>query len=452
MLRIEDTDVERSGTDMVEAILQSMRWLGLDWDEEVVRQSDRLDIYSKHIDELIDGGHAYKCFCTKEELDRRREATNDKKQDYKYRHDRTCLKRDTDQIASLEREGRPFVVRLKLPMGVTSFHDEIYGDIKVDHRQLDDFILLRSDGYPTYHFAVVVDDHEMNITHVLRGEDHVSNTPKHILIYQAFGWQLPVYAHLPMILGPDKKRLSKRHGATSVGEYERAGYLPETMLNFLSLLGWSSGDDRELFNRSELVQHFSLDGIAKKSAVFDDKKLEWMNGQYIMQLSDQELLQLTLPYLKSSALLDDEFVARNRPYLDRVVALLKHRLKRIGDVVAMSGYFFQDPGEFEEKAVRKYWQDSEICAKLALLSTRLQELTEFDGEHIESVMRTLAEELETSAGKLIHPARLALTGVSFSPSMFEVMELLGKETVLRRLQAAMEYVKANRVTQETPGS
>ncbi|MFQ5649222.1 MAG: glutamate--tRNA ligase [bacterium] len=452
LLRIEDTDVERSGPEMVDAILHSMKWLGLEWDEEVVYQSARLDLYHKHIDELILNSSAYKCFCSKKTLEERRALARLEKREYKYKQDRTCLNLSSNQVESFVKEGRPCVVRLKLSDGQTVFRDEIYGEIKVAHSQLDDFIIQRSDGTPTYHFAVVVDDHEMGITHILRGDDHLSNTPKHVLLYQAFGWPLPVFAHVPMILGPDKKRLSKRHGATSVGEYERAGYLPEAMLNFLTLLGWSSGDDRELFNRDELIEHFELNGISKKSAVFDEKKLEWMNGQYIMQLDDKVLQRLVMAELISAGLVTEKYVAANKLLLDKILALLKPRVKRLSDVVSMSRYFFQDPQEYEEKGVRKHWKDPQLMVKFEELSGRLADLDIFTAAGIEPVMRGLAEEHGLSAAKLIHPTRLALTGVSFSPGMFEVMELLGKETVLRRLHTAMDYLRKHPVEEQRPGA
>lgn len=449
MLRIEDTDVQRSGPELVQAIIDSMQWLGLDWDADIVYQSERLSLYRQFANELIAAGKAYKCFCDKDELEKRRNEAREHKRDYKYRHDRTCLKLAAEQIDKLERQGRSYAVRLKLPEGQTVFADEIYGEVKVDHRQLDDFVLVRTDGYPTYHFAVVVDDHDMAITHVLRGDDHLSNTPKHILIYQAFGWSLPVFAHVPMILGPDKKRLSKRHGATAVGEYRRAGYLSEAMLNFLALLGWSSGDDREMFSRDDLVQHFSLQGISKKSAVFDEKKLEWMNGQYIMALSDGELLELVAPRLREAELVNETFVQQNSAYLQQIVTLLKPRLKRLGDIVSMSHYFFRDPQHYDEKAAKKHWKDPELVSKFEQLGDRLGKLDRFEAEHIEPVMRELAEEHGMSAAKLIHPTRVALTGVSFSPGMFEVMQLLGKETVLRRLHKAIEYLQTHAVTETT---
>ncbi len=443
LLRIEDTDVARSGEEMVEAIIQGMQWLGLNWDEEIVYQSARLEVYAAHIANLIGQGKAYKCFCSKDELESKRQHAAKEKQDYRYKQDRTCLNRNPNEIEAFENERRPFVVRFKVPEGETLFSDQVYGEIKVNHVQLDDFIIQRSDGYPTYHFAVVVDDHEMAISHIIRGDDHLSNTPKHILLFQAFGWDCPIFAHVPLILGPDKQRLSKRHGATAVGEYEKSGYLAEAFLNFMSLLGWSSGDDRELFNREELIQEFDLSGIQKKSAVFDEKKLEWLNGQYLMMLDDSKLLEFVTPELLKSGLITNDYLSENEDYLLKIIALLKPRLKRLSEISEMSRYFFRDPETYEEKAVRKHWKNPDVIDQLNNLSKRLEEVYDFRVSLIEPVIRTMAEELDKGAGKIIHPLRLALTGVSFSPGIFEVMEMLGKETVIHRLKAALDFLKAH---------
>ena len=442
-MRIEDTDVARSGEEMVEAIIQGMQWLGLNWDEEIVYQSARLEVYQSHTAQLIKKGKAYKCFCTKEELDSKRQSAAKEKRDYKYKHDRICLSRKPEEIKAFENEGRPFVIRFKLPEGETIFRDQVYGEIKVSHSELDDFILQRSDRYPTYHLAVVVDDHEMAISHIIRGDDHLSNTPKHVLLFQAFGWACPIFAHVPLILGPDKQRLSKRHGATAVGEYEKSGYLAEAFLNFLSLLGWSSGDDRELFSREELIQEFDLSGIQKKSAGFDEKKLEWLNGQYLMALNDRDLLELLTPELLKTGLVNNDYVSKNEEYLLKIIALMKPRLKRLVEISEMSCYFFKDPETYEEKAVKKHWKGPEMVEQLTSLGDRLEEISDFNEESIEPVIRSIAEELDKSAGKIIHPLRLALTGVSFSPGIFEVMELLGKDRVIKRLKTAIHFLESH---------
>ena len=445
LLRIEDTDVARSGDEMVEAIIKGMQWLGLNWDEEIVYQSARLEVYQAQAAKLIADGKGYKCFCSKEELEAKRQKTAKEKRDYKYKHERTCLNRKTEEIEAFEKEGRPFVVRFKLPEGETVFSDQVYGEIRVNHAQLDDFIIQRSDGYPTYHLAVVVDDHEMAISHIIRGDDHLSNTPKHVLLFQAFGWTCPIFAHVPLILGADKHRLSKRHGATAVGEYEKSGYLAEAFLNFLSLLGWSSGDDRELFSREELIQEFDLSGIQKKSAVFDEKKLEWLNGQYLMALDDRKLLELVSPGLLKAGLVKDDTLSRDKEYVLKIIALLKPRLKRLSEISDMSRYFFRDPETYAEKAVKKHWSSPDVIEQLTNLQDQLEGVSDFNKESIEGVIRNMAEELNKGAGKIIHPLRLALTGVSFSPGIFEVMELLGKETVMNRLKTAIHFLESHAI-------
>jgi len=445
LLRIEDTDVARSGEEMVAAIIQGMQWLGLNWDGEIVYQSARLEVYKTQAAQLIADGKAYKCFCSKEELESKRQNAAREKLDYKYKHDRICLSRKTEEITAFEKEGRPFVVRFKLPEGETVFSDRVYGEIRVNHAQLDDFIIQRSDGYPTYHLAVVVDDHEMAISHIIRGDDHLSNTPKHVLLFHAFGWACPIFVHVPLILGPDKQRLSKRHGATAVGEYEKSGYLAEAFLNFLSLLGWSSGDDRELFSREELIQEFDLSGIQKKSAGFDEKKLEWLNGQYLMALTDRKLLELVTPEFLKTGLISNDYVAKNEAYLLKIIALMKPRLKRLVEISEMSCYFFKDPQTYEEKAVKKHWKGPEIIEQLNRLKNRLENLDDFKVSLLEPVIRSLAEELDKGAGKVIHPLRLALTGVSFSPGIFEVMELLGKDRVIKRLKTAIHFLESHAI-------
>jgi len=441
LLRIEDTDAARSGEEMVDAIFAGLKWLGLHWDARPLFQSERLAIYRTFVNKLLAEKKAYKCFASKEELEASRQLAAKEKREYKY--DRRALKLSADDIANLEAQGKPYVVRLFVEKGVTEFNDTIYGNIRVSHDQLDDFILLRSDGFPTYHLAVVVDDHEMQISHVIRGEDHLSNTPKHILLYKAFGWEPPVFAHLPLILGSDKQRLSKRHGATAIGEYEKAGYLPDAMLNFLSLLGWSAGDDREIFSRDALIKAFSLDRISKKSAVFDETKLEWLNSQYILNMDAKDFCELMITELLNNRTLTEEDVESNRENLNKISPLIKPRIKRLRDIVSVTDYFFREPETYDDQGVAKHWRKPGVKENLTLLLTRLQSLQHFDRDIIETCMRQLAEELGIGAGKLIHPTRLALTGKTATPGLFEIMEILGREKVLHRLRKAVEYLKKN---------
>ncbi|MFQ5822544.1 MAG: glutamate--tRNA ligase [bacterium] len=441
LLRIEDTDVARSGEEMVQAIFNGLRWLGLDWDEEPVFQSERFHVYKQYAERLVEEGKAYRCYCTQERLQAVRENALREKKEVKY--DRYCLNLTETEKAAHEKEDVPYVIRFKVEDGFTSFVDEVYGQLRFDNNQIDDFVILRSDGIPTYHLAVVVDDKEMNITHIIRGDDHLTNTPKQVLLYKAFGWECPVFSHVPLILGPDRQRLSKRHGATSIEEYEKAGYLPEAVLNFLALLGWSSGDDRELFTRDELIEAFDLSGISKKSAVFDEKKLEWMNGQYLNKIDNEELLQRVQLYLTDAGFITPNFVSENKEYLLRIVGLLKTRIRRLTEFSKLSRYFFTEPEEYEEVGVQKHWKDPMLIERFYSLIDRLAEIQEFSQGNIEKAIRSLAEQMNISAAKLIHPMRLAITGYSASPGLFEIMEILGQETVLRRLRKAIEYLKGS---------
>ncbi|MFQ5754273.1 MAG: glutamate--tRNA ligase [bacterium] len=438
LLRIEDTDVARSGQEMVEAIFNGLKWLGLNWDEEPVFQSTRLPVYQKFATKLVTEKKAYKCFCSPERLQEVREKAKREKGEYKY--NRACLNLSDEEIKA--REGSPFVIRLKVNAGQTTFKDQVYGEINFDNNQIDDFVILRSDGHPTYHLAVVVDDHEMNITHVIRGDDHLSNTPKHVLLYEAFGWPCPKFVHVPLILGKDRQRLSKRHGATAIEEYKKAGYLPDAVLNFLSLLGWSSGDDRELFTRAELIKLFDLSGIMKKGAVFDEKKLQWMNGQYLMALEEEKWLDFVLPELLQAGLVTTRYAVENKAYLLKIISLLKTRIKRLTEFPAMSRYFFQEPENYDETGVQKYWQDASLITKFNQLIARLDAINEFSASNVEQVMRSLAAELNIHVAKLIHPMRVAITGYAVSPGLFEVMEILGKESSIRRMKGAVEYLRS----------
>ena len=332
----------------------------------------------------------------------------------------------------------PKVVRFKVEPGKTVYHDIIYGSLTIDNSEIDDFIIMRTDGIPTYNFAVVCDDHDMQISHVIRGDDHLSNTPKQVMLYRAFDWQQPNFAHVPLILGSDKKRLSKRHGATSVSEYDAVGYLPQAMLNFLSLLGWSPGDNREIMTKPQLIDSFSLKGIVKKSAVFDETKLIWMNGQYISQMSDDEILNKILPILKQRKLVEDGKV--NDIYIRRVISLLKPKIKKISDFANLGLYFFKDPDQYDPGAIKKYWQDKAVVDRLTETNKRLSDPDSFDAATIENIVRNLAEKLGIVAAKLIHPIRLALTGFSVGPGLFELMEVLGKEVVLKRIKKAINWL------------
>ncbi len=439
VLRIEDTDVERSSTDMVTAIFASMQWLGLNWDEgpgvggphAPYFQTERLDKYRAAASAMLASGHAYRCYCKPEDLKARRDAAQASGGSWTY--DRTCRNLSAEDRAAREAAGMPSAVRFNVPDGRTSFHDLVHGDIEVEHANIEDFVVLRSDGHPTYHLSVVVDDVEMQITHVVRGDDHISNTPKQVLLYRAMNAAVPKFAHVPLILGPDKKRLSKRHGATSVGEYERLGYLPEAMTNFLALLGWSPGNDQELFSRDELIQKFSLEGISGGNAVFNPEKLDWFNQQHIMRLPGEEIFKRLGPDLAAAGLIDDALA--NRAQTIAAIDLVKPRAKRLPDIVSQLRPYISEAYQRDPAAVAKHLSAPDLGPHLAAWRERLASVAPFDAPTLESALRAVAEERGIKAGALIHATRVAVTGQAVSPSLFDVLALVGRERVLRRLDA-----------------
>jgi glutamyl-tRNA synthetase len=389
LLRIEDTDIQRSRSELTEQILRSLKWLGLDWDEEIVFQSERRADHKQLCDTLLEKDAAYRCFCDPETLAEKR-----RKQEAEtggYRYDRACLGLADDEIRKRIRDGIPFAVRFRVPDGETAFEDLVHGHTVFRHAELDDFVLLRSDGTPVYQVAVVSDDHAMGITHVIRGDDHLSNTPKQILLFQAMGWDAPRFAHVPMIWGPDKKRLSKRHGATSVEAFREEGYLSEALVNFLALLGWSPGDDSEILSLETLIQKFSIAGLSRNPAVFDEQKLEWMNGEYIRTKSPSELLELTLPFLEGAGLIRSDRSDFAREYLLRFVALMRDRVRRLTDFARSGVYFFRDPDTYDDAAVKKYWPIPETSERMQILSEILQKLDDWTETSLESGIRGLAE-------------------------------------------------------------
>ncbi len=442
ILRIEDTDQERSSAEMIGGIVEGLRWLGLDWDEgpEVggphapYFQSQRLDRYRAMAERLVAEGRAYYCYCRPEVLKAKRDAAQAAGSAWKY--DRTCNRLAPESIAELEAVAAPRAIRFKVGEGQMRFVDLIHGPIDFDLANVEDFVVLRSDHHPTYHLSVVVDDIDMEVTHVVRGDDHISNTPKQLLLYQAFGVGAPEFGHVPLIMGSDKKRLSKRHGATSVIEYQRAGYVPEAMVNFLALLGWSPGNDQELFSRAELVEVFSLEGISGGNAVFNAEKLDWCNGQHIGRLTAEDLAERLEPTLREAGLWRDDLKDGRRGWLLRVIELLKPRARRLGDFVEQGRFFLEDALEYDSKAVAKHLSAQGIDAHLAALRQTLKEVDPFEQGEIEHVVRGLAEARGIKAALLIHATRVGLTGRAASPGLFEVMELLGRDRSLPRLEAA----------------
>ena len=446
ILRIEDTDAERSSWDMVAGIVDGMRWLGLDWDEgpdiggphSPYFQSQRLDKYRSMAQRLVAEGHAYFCYCNPETLQAKRAAAEAAGAGWTY--DRTCCALDAAEIARREAASEPRAIRFKVPQGQTAFKDLVHGPIAFENGNIEDFVILRSDRQPTYHLSVVADDVDMEITHVVRGDDHISNTPKQVLLYQAFGSEPPAFAHVPLILGPDKKRLSKRHGATSVMEYPRLGYLPEAMVNFLSLLGWSPGNDNELFTRDELVSQFALEGISGGNAVFNPEKLDWFNQQHIARLPAGELIDRIRPRLEAAGLWRPAFAADERAWLSSVIELLKPRVKRLDDFVDGLLPFLREEVVREEAAVRKHLSKAELREPLQALRDAFAAVAVFDAASLDSTLRQLADGRRLKAAALIHATRVAVTGRSASPGLFEVLELLGRDRSLARLDAGIQLI------------
>ena len=450
VLRIEDTDVERSSEDMVTGILDGLRWLGLDWDEGPdvggghgpYFQSARLDRYRAAVSRLLDSGHASRCYCTPARLRAEREEAELRGEAWQY--DRTCLALGDEKRRALDAAGASHAIRFRVPTERRlAFDDTVHGRIEFDTANIEDFVILRSDGYPTYHLSVVVDDVDMAISHVIRGDDHISNTPKHVLLFDALGAPFPRFAHVPLILGADKKRLSKRHGATSVMEYQREGYLPDAMVNFLALLGWSPGDDRELMSRAELIDAFTLENISGGNAVFNTEKLEWMNAQYLAKMPDDQLAAHVKPLFAQHQLAGTAVVNDQRKF-HRLLELLRPRVKRLTDFVEQSRPLLLRPVEFDEAAVAKNLGGADMPDHIAALADALSRVSPFDEPHVETTVRGTAVERGIKAGALIQAARVALTGRANSPGLFEVMVLLGREETEARLSGALTYLASRK--------
>ncbi len=432
ILRIEDTDFERSSEDMVQGILDGMRWLGLQWDEGPFFQSRRLPLYQATAEKLRQSGQAYYCFCTKEELEQRRTQAVAAGKPPMY--DRRCRTIDPSRAYERSQAGQPCALRFAVPEGgVTGFEDAVFGRVEFDNAELEDFVLLRSDGVPTYHLSVVADDVDMRLTHIIRGADHISNTPKQVLQYQALGERLPVFAHLPLILGPDKSRLSKRHGATSVLAYQDMGIVPEAFRNFLGLLGWTPGNvGKEIFSSEELIELFSLDGISRSNAVFDNDKLAWFNTEWIRRYSAQELLPLVEEEWRKAGFRSD----RSSDEILAAIALLQPRARSLKDFAGAFRGYFSDEYAYDTAAVAKFLADEQSRALLVELGERYERVGEFTEAAAEKLLRDFAAEKGIKAGALINGSRVALTGQGVAPSLFAVMATLGKERVVKRLRAA----------------
>jgi glutamyl-tRNA synthetase len=434
LLRIEDTDLERSTTEMVEGILQGMRWLGLDWDEGPLFQTERMELYRAAAGRLVAGGHAYPCFCTKEQMETRRAAAQAAGRPPRY--EGVCRRIPVAEAERRRAAGEPCAVRFAVPEGgTTGFDDGVFGRVEFSNAELEDFVLLRSDGGPTYHLSVVADDIDMRISHVIRGADHLSNTPKQVLLYQALGAALPLFAHVPLILGPDKTRLSKRHGATSVIAYRELGIVPEAFRNFLALLGWTPPDSsKEILRDSELIALFGLEGISRSNAVFDNAKLDWFNSEYIRAYPAAALAPLIEEEWKKAGV---EPARHDREWLLATIDLLKPRARNLKDFAISFRAFFTDDYETDPAAAAKYLQDAAVRELLGELGARYAASPDgFTEATAEKMLRELAAEKNVKAGALINGARVALTGQAVAPSLFAVMVALGKDRTIARLRAA----------------
>jgi glutamyl-tRNA synthetase len=444
ILRIEDTDVARLVEGATDVILESLRWLGLDWDEGPYFQSQRLELYRDVADRLLKQESAYQCYCPTERLESMRQEQMKRKQPPGY--DRHCRNLTQEQRAEMEAKGIIPVVRFKTPLeGQTPFNDLLHGQIVFGNTTLDDFVLLKSDGYPTYHLANIVDDHEMEISHVLRADEWLSSTPRHVLLYQALGWQPPQFAHLPMILGPDRSKLSKRHGATAITEYQEQGYLPEAMFNFLVLLGWALDDKTEVLTRNEIVKHFSLERISKTAAVFNKDKLDWMNGVYLRGLSLEEFVQRAMPFLER-----DLPAEIKRPldvgYIRQLMPLVQERARTLAEVPQLSDFFFVDELEYDAGLLLGKIDKAEAIKSLQASVARMDSLKDWDAALLEAVFRPLADELELKTGVFFGLLRVAITGRTAAPPLFQTMEVLGKERCLKRLRTAMGKLGASYIS------
>jgi glutamyl-tRNA synthetase len=440
VLRIEDTDRERSTREALRAILDSLTWLGLDWDEGPFLQSERVERHAAAARELRASGHAYACFCTAEELAAEREAAQRGKRSYVY--SRRCRSLPAAAADARIASGEPHTIRFAVPSGRTEWNDLVHGPTAFDNDAIGDFIVLRSDGGPVYNLAAAVDDLDMRITHVIRGDDHISNTPRQILIDRALGSEPPAFGHVPLLFGPDRQKLSKRHGAQSVEEFREMGYLPQALVNFLALLGWSPGDDREVLDLPELIAAFGLERITGKSAIFETGKLEWLNGQHLARLPPDALAREVAPWLVRAGLTTERDLAERRDWFRQLLEVLRPRARLLPDFVELGRPYFPVALEYRPDAVERFWPDRARARGL------LEELREWlravpdlaDRAATEAGLRAFAGERELPFATVVHPLRVALTGMRVSPGIFEVLQVMGRDLALRRVDDAILFL------------
>ncbi len=447
ILRIEDTDRTRYVEGAVENLINTLKWCGLNYDEgpEVggefgpYIQSERLELYKKYAQELIQKGKAYYCFCTQERLENLRK--EQEKQNLSYRiYDKHCLNLSKEEIEDNLAKGIPYVIRLNVEHGhKVKFNDIIRGEVEFDTSTVDDQVLIKSDGFPTYHMACVVDDHLMKITHVIRGEEWLPSTPKHILLYNYFGWEIPEFAHLPLLLNPDKSKLSKRQGDVAVEDYKAKGYLKEALVNFVALLGWNNGDDREFYNIDEMIQLFDLNRVNKSGAVFNLDKLNWLNADHLRKKSNDELLVYLKEELKNSIYKEKVF---SDDYLLKIIESMKERVSFIHEFINNCRYFYEDPTEFDQDVIKKRWNDVSV----EFLKRFLNDLENSNitiKEEYDKLLHNICENMGVGVGKVIHALRVAVSGVGNGPGMFDILAILGKDTVVRRIKYALNKIGSN---------
>ena len=439
LTRVEDTDVERSDPKLVEAIIDALKWLSIESDEKIVYQSQRKDIYRTYAQNILNSGHGYRCFCTPEELEADRTQARQEKRPPRY--SRKCLKLSDAEIKTKLDGGMTFATRLKIPDGETSYNDMVLGEIKRQNNEIEDFIIARSDGTATYNLAVVVDDYEMKISHVIRGNDHITNTFKQIHIYRALGWEAPEFGHVPLLLRPDKKKVSKRLGDKDVMEYADEGVLPEAMFNYLCMLGWSPKTDQEIYTPKELIDIFNPANFNTSNAVFDEDKLIAFNKQHIMMKSAEELAPQVSELLGKTVGSNGQ-IKPDSIYLLRIIDALKERVRRMSDFASLSNYFFTDDYTYDPEAEQKQFvKDNAVL--LSELADKLDVLKTFDKKSAETALSALAETKGVKRGQLIHPTRLAVSGMTVGPGLYDILEILGKEKTIGRIRRAVDYIKAN---------
>ncbi|HER24764.1 MAG TPA: glutamate--tRNA ligase [Candidatus Atribacteria bacterium] len=449
ILRIEDTDQIRSTEEAVNVILEGMKWLGLDWDEGPGRngeygpyyQMKRLHIYREYTEKLLKDKKAYPCYCSREELTKSREKQVKENKSLKY--DRHCFNLSEEERKRYEAEGRKPVIRLKIPAKEIVFDDLLRGKVTFDGELLSDFVIMKSDGIPTYNYAVVIDDALMRISHIMRGDDHISNTPKQIVIYEALEFDLPEFAHIPMIMGQDHTRLSKRHGATSVMEYKKMGYIPGAVVNYITHLGWSSGDEREIFTKEELIKEFSLEKISRHAAVFNIEKLNWFNSEYLKKEPIDSLTDMLIPFLEEANYIESKknLSSEKYDYIKKVLKLLQERIKNFSQFIEYADYFFVDKINIEPQAFDSVLNKEGVSDILQALRVKLFTLRCWDEGNIENAVREVASSLQIKGGQIIHPTRVALSGKKVGPGLFELMVVLGQDKTAKRLKEAIEKIE-----------